>query len=221
MLSFYLKSNTQALTMSPFVYKMKRRIRSVMVSAILLAAGESKRMGKPKQLMPLGKITILEQTIDNLVNSRLDEVIVVLGHKADEIMDKIAIKPIKIAINPSYYQGVSTSIVTGLNLVDSKAQAVMLALADQPFVDSQTINRLIEEFSNHSKGIVIPAYQGKRGNPVIFSIKYKEELLGLKGDIGGRQIIKQHPDDILEVAVSSEGISIDIDTTSDYQSHLN
>ncbi len=184
---------------------------STTVSAILLAAGEAKRMGKLKQLMPLGGTTILEQTIDNLLSSRVGEVIVVLGHKAEEIRRKIATRPIKITVNPIYRQGMGTSIAAGLKLVDNRAQAVMLALGDQPFVDSPTINRLIEEFQNHDKGIAIPTYQGRRGHPLIFSIKYKAPLSRLKGDIGGREIIKKHPEDILEVAVDCEGIIIDID----------
>lgn len=191
-----------------------------MVSVILLAAGESKRMGKPKLLMPLGKATILEQTIDNFLASKVNEVIVVLGYRAEEMMKKIAIKPIKIAINPAYHQGMSTSIVKGLSLVDDRAQAVMLALADQPFVKSQIINRLIEEFLSHNKGIAIPVCHRRRGHPVIFAIKYKEELMGLTGDVGGRQIIRRHPNDILEVAINSESIITDIDTISDYQSIL-
>lgn len=189
-----------------------REASSTKVSAILLAAGESKRMGKLKQLMPLGNTTIVEQTIDNLLSSGVSEVIVVLGHKAEEVMKKTATRPIKIAVNPIYHQGMGTSIAAGLNLVDSRAQAVMLALGDQPFVDSQTINRLIEEFDSHDKGIAIPTYQGRRGHPLIFSIKYKAQLSGLKGNIGGREIIKEHPEDILEVAVECEGIVIDIDT---------
>jgi molybdenum cofactor cytidylyltransferase len=185
---------------------------STMVSAILLAAGEARRMGKLKQLMPLGKTTIVEQTIDNLLASRVNEVIVVLGHKAEEIMKRIAARPIKMVINPLYRQGMSTSIAAGLTFTDSRAQAVMLALGDQPFVDSPTINRLIKEFEAHDKGIAIPTYKGKRGHPLIFSIKYKAQLSGLKGDIGGREIIKHHPEDILEVAVDCEGIVIDVDT---------
>jgi len=187
-----------------------------MLSAILLAAGQSKRMGKLKQLMPLGGKTILEQTVDNLLNSRVSEVIVVLGYKAEAMAEKVATRPVKIAVNPAYHQGMSTSIVTGLNLINDKARAVMLALADQPFVDSQTINRLIGEFDSHNKGIAIPVYHGRRGHPVIFAVKYKEELLGLTGDIGGRLIIDHHPDDILEVAVNCEGICIDIDTVDSY-----
>ena len=186
-----------------------------MVSAILLAAGESKRMGEPKLLLPFGNSTVLEQAIDNLLNSRVGEVIVVVGDRAQELIGN---RPVKVAINPAYREGMSTSIVTGLNLIDDSTRAVMLALADQPLVDSQTINKLIEAFISHDKGIVIPAYKGRRGHPVIFSTKYKEELLGLVGDIGGRQIIEEHPEDVLELAVDSQGINVDIDTKDDYHS---
>jgi len=183
-----------------------------LISVIILAAGESKRMGKPKQLMPMGRTTILEQTVENCLNSKVNEVIVVLGHRAEEVIRTIAARPVKLAINPNYQQGVSTSIIAGINMVDSRARAVMIALGDQPFIDSQTLNRLIDEFCNHDKGIAIPVYRGRRGHPVIFAIRYKGELLGLRGDIGGREIIDRHPDDVLEVAVNCEGICIDIDT---------
>ena len=108
-----------------------------------------------------------------------------------------------------FFQGMSLIKILGL-------AGVMFALADQPFIDSQTINHLIEAFGTHNKGIIIPIYQGRGGHPVIFAIKYKEELLRLKGDIGGREIIARHPNDILEVAVNCEGILIDIDTVESY-----
>jgi molybdenum cofactor cytidylyltransferase len=191
-----------------------------MLSAILLAAGESKRMGEPKQLMPVGSRVMVEQAIDNLLNSAVNEVIVVLGHRAEEITGAIADKPIKIMFNPNYRQGMSTSIIAGLILVDPQVQAVMLALGDQPLVDSQTINQLIDAFNNHKKGIAVPVYRGKRGHPIIFAIKYKPELLNLEGDIGGREIIRQHPNDVIEVAIDSESVITDIDTKDDYQSQL-
>jgi molybdenum cofactor cytidylyltransferase len=187
-----------------------------MLSAILLAAGESRRMGKLKQLMPLGKGTIIEQAIDNLIASALDEVIVVLGHKAEEIKEAISTRSVKIAFNPSYQEGMSTSIIAGLKLVDPRAEAVMLALGDLPLVDSQTINHLIDEFHKSDKGIILPTYKDKRGHPVILAIKYQPELLELKGDIGAREIIKRHPQDVLEVAVDSAGVISDIDTEDDY-----
>ena len=186
------------------------------VSAILLAAGESKRMGKPKLLLPFGNSTILEQAIDNLLNSRVDEVIAVVGDRAQEMIKRLANRPVKVAINPDYGKGMSTSIVRGLSLVDNSALAIMLVLADQPLIDSNTINRLIKAFFNNKKGIVIPVYQGRKGHPIIFSTKYKGALLGLKGDVGGKQIIKKHPNDTLEVAVNTQSITTDIDTMDNY-----
>jgi len=185
-----------------------------MLSSILLAAGKSKRMGRLKQLMPWGQSTMMEKTIDNLLDSSIDEIVVVLGFQAEEVKKVIGDRPVKLVINPDYEQGMSTSIITGLKLVDDRTQAVLFALADQPLVDCQTIDRLIEEYKSSDKGIAVPTYQGRRGNPVIFALKYKDELLGLCGDIGGRQIIRDYPEDVLEVAVDCEGICIDFDTVS-------
>ena len=187
-----------------------------MISAIVLAAGESNRMGQPKQLMHIGESTILEQAIDNLMDSIVDETIVVLGHEAEEVRKAIATRPVRIAVNPDYRQGMSTSIITGLNLIDLRTQAVMIVLGDQPFVDSQTINNLVKEFVSGDKGIAVPVYQGKRGHPVIFNIGYKDELLNLKGDIGGREIVARYSEDVFEVAVDCEGVCIDIDTVENY-----
>jgi molybdenum cofactor cytidylyltransferase len=106
--------------------------------------------------------------------------------------------------------------VAGLRAGDSRAQGVVFALSDQPLVDSQTIDRLVGEFYRSGKGIIIPVYRGRRGNPVIFAMKYKDELLRVTGDTGGRAVIQNHPEDILEVAVDSEGVCIDIDTAADY-----
>ncbi len=191
-----------------------------MISAILLAAGESKRMGRLKQLMPFGQVTIVERAIDNLLGTTVNEIIVVVGYKADEVIHAIGTKPVRLVLNQYYKQGMSTSIIAGLNTINSQARAVMLALADQPLINSMTVNRLLDGFRQHDKGIAVPTYHGVRGHPVIFAIKYKEELLGLKGDMGGRQIIEQHPHDIVEVAVDSEGVIADIDTMSDYHSFL-
>ncbi|MFC1951439.1 molybdenum cofactor cytidylyltransferase [Chloroflexota bacterium] len=192
-----------------------------MISAIILAAGESKRMGEPKLLLPFGSSTILEQSIDNLLNSGVGEVIAVVGDRAQEMIKRIAHRPVKVALNPDYGEGMSTSIASGLSLVDNSAVAIMLVLADQPLIDSDTINTLIKAFFNNTKGIVIPTYQERRGHPIIFSTIYREELTGLKGDVGGKQIIKQHPDDILEIAVKTQSINIDIDTMENYHSAIN
>jgi molybdenum cofactor cytidylyltransferase len=187
-----------------------------MISAILLAAGESNRMGQPKQLMSCGQSTIVEKAIDNLLDSAVSETIVVLGYRDEEVRTTIAGKPVKIATNPNYRQGMSASIIAGLRQIDRRARAILIALGDQPFVDSQTISSLVQAFMANNKGIIVPVYQGRRGHPVIFAIKYKDELLNLEGDVGGREIINRHPDDVLEVAVNCEGVLLDIDTIENY-----
>jgi molybdenum cofactor cytidylyltransferase len=192
------------------------RKKGAMVSAIVLAAGESKRLGRPKLLLPLGNSTILEQTIDNLLSSKVSEVVVVVGYSSEEMTRIIVDRPVKIAVNPIYKRGMSTSIITGLNLVNNKSDAIMIMLADQPFIGSRIINKLIREFIDNNKGIVFPTYQSNQGHPVIFATKYKAELLKLEGDVGAREIIKKHANDILEIAVNSESVYVDIDTVSDY-----
>ena len=182
------------------------------VSAILLAAGRASRMGKLKQLMPLGESTILEQTLNNLLASKVSEIIVVLGYKAEEITKKLSGRHVKVVVNPLYHKGMGTSIAAGLKFVDSQARAVMLVLGDQPYVDSRTIDQLIDAFGSDSKGIAIPAFKKQRGHPLIFDRKNQPSLRDLSGDVGGREIIKQNPEDVLEVPVDCEGVVIDIDT---------
>ncbi|MFC2043941.1 molybdenum cofactor cytidylyltransferase [Chloroflexota bacterium] len=186
------------------------------IAAVVLAAGESKRMGKLKQLMPFGGKTILEHSIDNILTSKVNEVVVVLGHEAQAVMAKVANRPVRIAVNSGYRAGIGTSIASGVSLVSDRVEAVMLTLADQPFIDSQIINHIVDEYDSHNKGIVIPVYRGLRGHPVIFDIKYRTELFQLTGDIGGRMIIERYPEDVLEVDVGSESIYIDIDNLESY-----
>jgi molybdenum cofactor cytidylyltransferase len=189
-----------------------------MVSAILLAAGQSKRIGRPKLLLPFDDGIILKRTIDNLLRSKVDEVIVVLGYRAQEVKKLVADRPVKTIFNPDYPRGMSTSLITGLKLVNNKAERIMVALADQPLIGKEIYNRLVEASLNCDTGIIAPTYQAKRGNPIIFSTKYRGELLALEGDVGGQEILKRHPNDILEVAVNSGSINMDIDTEADYYS---
>lgn len=177
-------------------------------------------MGEFKQLLPFGRSTFVEQVVDALLGSAVAEVIVVLGHRAEAVIERIGSRPVKITQNPDYKQGMSTSIIAGLRLVASEAGAVMIALSDQPLLNSRTIDNLIDSFLSGGKGIAIPTYRGIRGHPIIFAKKYVAELMAVKGDIGGRQIISAHPEDVLEVAVASEGVVVDINTRDDYHSHL-
>lgn len=189
-----------------------------MISAIVLAAGESKRMGKVKQLLPFAQSTVLEQVINNLLESKLDEIIVVLGYQAQKIARKIGSNHVKIVINPNFKQGMSSSIKCGLSQIDKRAEAIMIMLGDQPLIGKEIVDTLIEMFLKSNQGIIVPVYEGRRGHPIIFDVKYKSELLSLKGDIGGRKVIETHLQDILEVEVNSPGVIIDIDNKADYLS---
>lgn len=187
------------------------------ISAIILAAGESKRMGESKLLLKWREASIFEDTVDNYLASAVNEVNVILGNRATEMEKIIGDRSVTVAINPAYTKGMSTSIVIGINVMSPRTQGIMLALADQPSITSQTIDKLIQVFQQRKKGIILPTYHGQRGNPVIFDIKYRNELLALQGDIGGREIVHRHYDDVQEVSVDNRGVLIDIDTPEDYK----
>ncbi|MBN1367601.1 MAG: nucleotidyltransferase family protein [Dehalococcoidales bacterium] len=187
------------------------------ISAIILAAGESKRMGDTKLLMKWGKVAIFERTVDNYLTSMANEVCVILGDRAAEMEKLLGDRSVMVALNPAYTKGMSTSIVTGINAMSPRTEGIMLALADQPLIISRTIDRLIQVFQQKEKGIVVPTYHGQKGNPVIFNIKYREALLALKGDTGGREIVQRCYTDVREVPVDDRGILIDIDTPDDYR----
>ncbi len=146
------------------------------------------------------------------------ETIVVLGHKASELAERIGHKPVKVVVNPDYRSGMSTSISRGVASVHSSARGIMLALGDQPLIEKWIIARLISAFREHAQGIVVPVYRGKRGHPVIFDVKYRDELSSLSGDVGARGIIAAHPEDVLELEIESEAILHDIDDEHDYRS---
>ena len=187
------------------------------ISAIVLAAGQSKRMGKSKQLLHMGSRTMLEHTLDIYLTSSACEVIVVLGDRSEEMIKIIDKRPVKIVVNERYEQGMSTSMIKGLDAVDKSATAVLFALVDQIFIDRVTIDMLINAFINSNKGIVVPVFKRTRGNPVIFDAKYKGELRILGGDKGGKEIIVRHSDDVLEVEVDCRGVIEDIDTIEEYR----
>jgi len=177
-------------------------------------------MGEPKKLLPFGDTTFIERAVDTILSSVASELIVVVGYRADEVIAQIGSRPVRIARNPDYQQGMSTSISAGIRLVSPEAGAVLLGFIDQPLLDNRTIDRLIDGFLSSDKGIAVPTCRGSRGHPVIFSGEYISELMAVTGDIGGRHIISAHPDDVLEVELGASGVILDIDTREDYRSHI-
>jgi molybdenum cofactor cytidylyltransferase len=190
-----------------------------MVSGILLAAGESSRMqGAFKPLLKWGKRTVIGECVHQLRNSQLADIFVVLGHREAEIRPRLAGTGVQFAINKDYRQGMLTSIKTGLAMLSPNSDGFLLALVDQPMIDSGLINRLIAAFEKGDKGIVVPVYDGKWGHPVIVSTTYVEEILQIDdaSPEGMRGFILKHRSDVLEIPVQTSAILEDIDLPEDY-----
>ena len=188
-------------------------------AGIILAAGESKRMGTTKQLLAFQGSTMLEQVISQVRQSLLYERIVVLGHDADRIMNGISFSDMNIIINHDYKKGQSSSLIKGLSLVSPKCSGAMFLLADQPFITTAIINRLLAAFEScedTGAAFVIPFYKGQRGNPVIAARKIFPELEGLSSDAGARTLFKKYKNEILKVDIEDKGILLDIDTHKEY-----
>lgn len=188
-----------------------------MVSAILLGAGESKRMGANKLFLPWGRKTIFEQCLDTLLRSKVKEVIVVINERIKGKVNGLKDRKVKVVNNPYYRRGMSTSIRMGIKVMDPNSRGILIALGDQPFLKARTINALMKAFSHQKDGIIVPSFRGNRGHPVIFHRKYEKELLKLKGDMGGRSILEDHPEGVKAIRVKSEGVVKDVDTWKDYR----
>jgi len=222
----------------PDLSKVDDEGKRVEVSAILLGAGESKRMGVDKLSLPWGRKTVLEHCLQTLLQSKVKEVIVVLNDRTKWVADhakgqkvqreqrffnllsKVGFdkaERVKVVNNPYYKRGMSTSVRRGLQAIDSRSRGILIALGDQPLIKTRTINALIRAFVQRKGTIVVPSFRGKQGHPVIFHCRYQKELLKLKGDVGGRSIIEKHPEEVRLVRVKSEGVIKDMDTWKDYE----
>src|SRR5277367_6100017 len=185
------------------------------IAAVILAAGTSSRMGEAKQLLRLGEITLLDQVIENVRGSRVDEIVLVLGHEAERIKQSITTKSLKVVINDFYGQGMGNSLRTGLSAVPSGVCAALIVLADQPFVRSATFDQIIDHYRKSGRQIVIPTYKGFRGNPVLLDRSVFAEVMALSGDIGCRAIFGNHLEGIAKVPVEDVGILLDLDSKED------
>jgi molybdenum cofactor cytidylyltransferase len=190
--------------------------RTSSVSAILLAAGKSVRMGQNKLLMPFDGGTIIGRTLDNLIRSQAGEIIVVLGAKATEIRAVIGERKVVTVLNPDYARGMSTSLQTGLNMVSKLTRFILVALGDQPLITTRTFDRLIEAALASDKGLIVPVYRGRRGNPITLSAGYIPDIRRFTGDVGGRELLARYPGDVLEVSVDDPGVLVNINTLDEY-----
>ena len=191
-----------------------------MIQAVILAAGKSERMGSPKPLLPWGKRTLIEATIDGIARSRANEILVVFGAAREVIEPVIAKYHVGRVFNPDFGRGMLSSIQRGLEAVPRDARAALFFLGDQPPPHPAMINRLIHAYGNTGKGIILPVHGGRRGHPVLVDLKYRNEIRVLDPGVGLRQLMRDHPEDVLEVRTRSPRVLHDIDTPEDYERAL-
>lgn len=185
-----------------------------MITGIILASGFSNRMGQNKLLIEVDGMKVIERVINSCKNSMLDEIILV--YRVDELKEIGERCGIKTISNPNAHQGQSASVIQGVE--NSKdLNAFMFIVGDQPFLDTKVINKLIEEYRKDTNMIVVPFYNQKFGMPIIFPNLYKEDLLKVKGDKGGREIIDNNQDLVKKIYFEDELLGIDIDTIEDLE----
>jgi len=195
-----------------------------MVSAVVLAAGESKRMGDKKELLPVSGEPMVRSVVSKLLASRkVDEVIVVLGHRADEVGAQLAgviDERVELVGNRRYTEGMGTSLATAVRACSWGTEAIVVVLADAPFFRTEDVDTLIDAHA-HGAVIAVPVYQGRRGHPLVIDSSFREEMEGLTGDAGARHILEREKWSVVEVELDDDGFLVDIDEPDDYEAVKN
>ena len=193
-----------------------------MIIAVVLSAGESSRMGRPKALLPIQGQKFIERIIRVIGQSRVGRTIVVLGHHAEQLRGQIEHLPVEVVINPDYRSGQLSSLQVAIRHIrdDDRCDGMLVHLVDHPFIDVALVDALIESFFETKKMIVVPSYKGKRGHPVIFSRELFGELLNAPLDQGAKAVVNAHRQETLEIEWHDEGITLDIDTPELYRQHV-
>jgi molybdenum cofactor cytidylyltransferase len=189
--------------------------------SIILAAGESKRMGSPKMLLPFKETTIIESVITNVLSSETDNILVVLGAYYDAVKARIINMPVKHCYNEYYKQGMLSSVKCGLRNLPLGIEAVLIFQGDQPMIGPEAINSVIKGFRSSHKGIVIPVHNERRGHPLLVDKKYRDEIEKLDSNDGLRSLSSLFSEDVLEIAIDDPGILRDIDTQDEYIKEIN
>jgi molybdenum cofactor cytidylyltransferase len=184
------------------------------VTAVILAAGRSTRMGGPNKLLAeLAGKPLVRTVTEQALASGASGVIVVTGHQAAEVEKALAGLKVKFVRNPDFAAGLASSVKTGIAAVPANADGAVVCLGDMPLIDSRLIDRLIEAFApDRGDLIAVPVSDGRRGNPVLWSRRFFTELMTLDGDIGARHLIARHAEAVAEVPVEGHGAFLDIDT---------
>ena len=186
------------------------------IAALLLAAGRSRRMGAFKPLLPFGDRTVIECCIDNLGEAGIKDIIVVAGHRAEDVREKLKDLEVSIVVNPEPDSEMGVSIARGVEQLPDNARAAIIALVDHPAVPPSVIKILIEEWRQGAK-LVQPEHDGRGGHPVLVDLAYRDELLALDPQSGLRALFEAHRDDVRRAPVESPYVARDMDTWEDYR----
>ncbi|MBI3667221.1 MAG: nucleotidyltransferase family protein [Acidobacteria bacterium] len=186
-------------------------------AGIILAAGESSRMGRDKALLDYGGATFLEHLI-RLFLPRVSPVVVVLGHHAAEIRGALAPRPgLQVVINKGYQAGQLSSLQTGIRALPAASPAALVTLVDHQSVAAATIDAMLDRFRSAAPALVIPRCQGRRGHPVLFSRRLLDEILALPPSASAKQVVHAHQQDTSYLDVNDPGVWRDIDSPADYK----
>ena len=191
------------------------------ICAIILAAGESKRMKVPKMLLPFNGKTMIEKVIENVIRSEVFRILVVLGSYREEILGSISHLPVYHCFNENYRKGMLSSVQCGFKNLPADFEAVLVFPGDQPFIEPEVINLIIKSYRETRNRIIVPVYVNKRGHPVLIDRIYADEINTLEENQGLRSLLELHPEDVLEVKTNSPGVLKDFDTKEDYLNELN
>lgn len=193
-----------------------------MIAAVVLSAGESSRMGRPKALLPIEGRTFIEKIVGALKQAGIERIIVVLGFNAQEMRRRIEHLPVEIVINPDYKQGQLSSLQSAIRLLqaDVDCDGMLVHLVDHPYIDPNLVRSMIEKFAATQKLIVVPRHEDKRGHPVIFSHRLFQELLDAPVNEGAKAVVNAHRAETLELQTAEVGITVDIDTPELYRQHV-
>jgi molybdenum cofactor cytidylyltransferase len=189
--------------------------------AIVLAAGESKRMKVPKMLLPFNGKTMVEMVIGNIKSSEVFNILVVLGSFRDEILNAVYNLNVNYCFNENYRSGMLSSVKCGFNNLPASCGACLVFPGDQPFIEKEVINSMIRAYRKTGKGIIYPVYRKRRGHPLLVDLRYREEINALTETETLRALSCKFPEDIMEVKTSSQGVLKDIDTKQDYLNEIN
>ena len=185
------------------------------ITGIIMASGFSRRMNREKLMLKVEGIPVIERVISAANSSELDELLLIYQKdQIREIADKYAIKAV---YNEHADKGQSAAVKLGVKSSHPDTEGFMFLVGDQPYLDVQTINKLLSAFREEKDSIVVPVYRGKRGNPVIFPSYLKKDLLALEGDSGGRIIIEKMMDSVKLVTIEKDVVGTDIDTNEEYE----